>query len=168
MKKLFVLSFLLISMVLTAQDGFKIDFKIKGIKDTIAYLGNYYGESTYLVDTTRANSKGEFTFLGKKPLPHGVYLLIFKNGKESLKVFDLVMGTDQTFSIETSTDDYLGNVKVTGDEDNHLFFSNIKHNIERGKEADPYVKTIQDSTILEGNKKEAREAFTNISTSPMR
>jgi len=34
-----------------AQEGYKIDFKINGLKDTTTYLGYYYGESTYIKDT---------------------------------------------------------------------------------------------------------------------
>ncbi len=37
------------------------------------------------------------------------------------------------------------------------------HNMERGKEADPFVKIIQDSTLKEENKKEAREGFASVS-----
>ena len=57
----------------------RLDFQITGLKDTTIYLGNYYGETTYLKDTARVNSKGEFVFEGKKPLTYqGVYFLVMK------------------------------------------------------------------------------------------
>jgi len=40
--------------------GYKIDFKIKGLKDTTTYLGYYYGESTYIKDTARVSATGEY------------------------------------------------------------------------------------------------------------
>src|SRR5688572_30448897 len=50
------------------QSGYNIRFKVEGWKDTTAYLGHYLSESTYLKDTAKVNSKGEFTFEGKKAL----------------------------------------------------------------------------------------------------
>ncbi len=152
-------SALFISVSMLAQPGYKIDFKIKGLKDTTAYLGNYYGESTYLVDTAHVDHEGAFSFFGKKTLPQGVYLLVMNK----TKIFDLVVGHDQSFNLETNTEDYVKNMKVTGDQDNKLFFDNMIHNMERGKEADPFVKIIQDSTMKEENKKEAREGFASVS-----
>lgn len=158
MRSIILLSVLLMSVSSWAQTGYKIDFKIKGLKDTTAYLGYYYGESTYVTDTAKVNHEGEFSFSGKKALLQGVYLLVMNK----TKIFDLVVSHDQTFALETNTEDYVKNMKVTGDQDNTLFFENMIHNMERGKEADPFVKLIQDSTVQEENKKEARESFNNI------
>lgn len=141
-----------------AQTGYKIDFVVKGWKDTTAYLGHYYGESTYAKDTAKVNSHGAFTFEGKTPLPQGVYFLILNKSK----IFDLVIGKDQTFSLETSSDDFIQNMVVKGDEDNHLFFENMKYNVERNKEAEPFVNIVKDSTLAEDKKKEAREGFSKI------
>ena len=57
---------LLISFACLGQPGYKVDFKIKGLKDTTAFLGYYTGESTFLKDTARANSQGAFSFEGKQ------------------------------------------------------------------------------------------------------
>lgn len=145
------------------QGEYKINFKIKGFQDTTAYLGYYYGESTYVTDTAKVDHDGAFTFSGKKTLPQGVYLLVMNK----TKIFDLVVSQDQTFTLETSTEDYIKNMKVTGDLDNKLFFDNMINNMERGKEADPYVKVLQDSTLQEENKKEARDAFNAVSKKVM-
>ncbi len=48
-----------------AQEGYQIKFKVQGWQDTTAYLGHYYGESTYLKDTARVNSKGEFVLTAR-------------------------------------------------------------------------------------------------------
>src|SRR5690348_5579225 len=86
-----------------AQAGYNIRFKVDGWKDTTAYLGHYYGESTYLKDTAKVNSKGEFTFEGKKALAPGVYILVLNKGK----IFDLIVGNVQHFTLETKSEDYL-------------------------------------------------------------
>jgi peroxiredoxin len=162
MRKLITLFILITSLSSFAQNTYQIDFKIKGLKDTTAYLGYYYGESTYVMDTARTNAQGVISFTGKKVLPQGVYMLVFKKGKESIKLFDIVVSQDQSFSLETSTEDYVKNMKVTGDQDNKLFFENMIHNLERNKEAEPYVKILQDTSVREENKKEAREAFSKV------
>ena len=58
---------LLIATLSWAQPAYKLDFKISGLKDTTVYLGYYYGESTFVKDTARINSKGEFTFDENSP-----------------------------------------------------------------------------------------------------
>lgn len=141
------------------QQGYNLKFKITGLKDTTVYLGNYYGETTYVKDTARVNSNGEFSFEGTKPLNYqGVYFLVLNKTKQ----FEMVIGSNQHFSMATTADDYVRNMKVTGDVDNKLFFENMIFNFERHKEAEPYLKILKDSTLSEDKKKEAREAFTKI------
>jgi peroxiredoxin len=157
-----ILSFICIVGLSTAvaQTGYKLDFKIKGWKDTTVYLGYYQGESTYIRDTAQVNGQGAFTFDGQKNLFQGVYFLVLNKTKFS----DFVIGEDQRFSMETDADDYISQMKVTGDEDNRLFFENATYQLERHKEAEPYIKILQDSTLKdEQKKKEARETFAKVS-----
>lgn len=85
-----------------------------------------------------------------------------KTGKEKLPV-EFVVGDDQHFTIETSTDDFVANMKVTGDEDNKLFLDQMLFNSARHKEAEPFIKVLRDSTLKEDQKKSAREGFNKIS-----
>src|SRR5882757_453082 len=158
MKIRFILFLMIGSVSAFSQGGYKIDFKIKGWKDTTAYLGHFYGESTYIKDTARVSKSGEFFFDNKNTLPQGVYFLVVNKSK----IFDFVIGSDQFFTLETEAPDYVPNLKVTGDEDNKLFFENIAFNIERNKEAEPLIKTLKDSTLKEDQKKDARAAFAKI------
>ncbi len=154
----FLLAF--VPVLLLAQGGYKIDFQIKELKDTTVYLGYYFGESTFLKDTARSDKAGRFSFSGAKPLDRGIYFLAL--GK--VKLFDpgFIVNHKQHFTMESSTVDIVRNMKVTGDEDNQLFFENMVFNSERHKEAGPYIKILQDSTLSEDQKKEAREAFALI------
>ena len=149
---------LFVSVLCFGQTGYTIRFRVDGLKDTTAYLGYYYGESTFVKDTAKVNHAGEFVFDGKQSLPQGVYFLVL----DKTRIFEMVVGQRQHFSMETSTSDYVRNMKVTGDIDNKLFFENMLFNMERHKEAEPYIKVIQDSTLSEDQKKEARENFLKI------
>ncbi len=156
------LGFLLIGVFVIlsarAQTGYTLDFKVKGLKDTTAYLGYYYGESTYVKDTARVNTTGSFQFRGSAKLPHGVYFLVLNK----TRIFELVVGDDQQFALETSTDDYIKNMKVIGDEDNKIFFENMHFNMERNQEATPFVNLLKDSTASAETKSEARASLQKI------
>lgn len=143
-----------------AQPGYKIDFKIKGWKDTTVFLGHYYGEQTYIKDTAKVSGVGAFSFEGSRTLPQGVYFLVL----DKSKIFDFVVSYDQRFDMETSSEDYIRNMKVAGDEDNKLFFENMTFNMERHKEAEPFIKVLQDTTIAKDSpaKKAAQESFSKV------
>lgn len=150
--------FLFFAFVGFSQPGYQLQFKIKGLKDTTAYLGYYYGESTYIKDTARVNGTGEFAFDGKQALYQGVYFLVLNK----VKLFEFVVGTNQRFSLSSNTDDYIRNMAVIGDTDNRLFFENMIFNMERHKEAEPFIKILQDSTVADDRKKDARERYSKI------
>jgi peroxiredoxin len=149
--------------VCLGQQGYNLQFKVQGWKDTTAYLGHYYGESTYLKDTAKVNSKGEFVFQGNKPLSRGVYFLVLNK----IKIFEILVGDNQRFKMETNADEYIKNMIVTGDLDNKLFFENMLFSADRHKEADPYIKVLQDSTLKEDQKKDARIAYSKINDKVM-
>jgi thiol-disulfide isomerase/thioredoxin len=153
-----VLLFWISAIITYAQSGYKIDFKVKGWKDTTVYLGHYYGEQTYLKDTARANAQGAFYFDNAKTLPQGVYFLVLNKSK----IFDFVVGSDQQFTLETASEDYVKNMIVKGDEDNQLFFENMHFNMERNMEAEPFIKILRDSTLSDDQKKSAKESFSKI------
>ncbi|MEJ1238507.1 redoxin domain-containing protein [Chryseolinea sp. T2] len=151
-----------------AQAGYHLKLKIEGLKDTTVYLGNFYGETTYIKDTARANSRGEFEFKGAKPLIYrGVYFIVLMQNGKPARQFDFLIADKQQFSMETKSSDYVKFMKVTGDPDNTLFFENMVFNSELHKEADPFIKILQDSTQSTDKKKEARLAYTAINEKAM-
>lgn len=156
----FTAFFLLISASLHAQSkpGYELKFKLTGLKDTAIYLGYYYAEGTYIRDTARVNSKGEFLFDGKEKLPQGIYFLIL----DKTRVFEpgFVIGLSQHFTLESTFLDPVKNMVVRNDPDNKLFFENLHFNMERNVEAEPFIKVLQDTTLKdESKKKAAREGF---------
>ncbi|CAN5490079.1 hypothetical protein BH09BAC3_BH09BAC3_33190 [soil metagenome] len=163
MKKLTILLLVAIPFVSSGQTGHKLDFKIKGLKDTTAYLGYFYGETTYLKDTAKVNSQGVFFFDGKERLPQGVYFFVLNK----MKMFEFVVAEQQHFSLETSTEDYVANMKVQGDDDNRIFFENMIFSTLRQKEAEPFLQVLKDSTLKDDQKKEARESFGKLSQKVM-
>lgn len=154
-----VLLLVLISGAAYGQTGYKLDFKVKGLKDTTAYLAYYNSEQTFLKDTAQVNNQGAFTFENSKPLQQGIFMLVL----DKTPVMQFVIGLDQRFLIETNIEDYTKHMSVTGDEDNKLFFENANFLAAKYKETEPIVKVIRDSTLKEEAKKEAREQFKKAS-----
>ncbi|MCS7074989.1 MAG: DUF5106 domain-containing protein, partial [Bacteroidia bacterium] len=139
-----------------AQKQYEIKGKILGVKDTLVFLGNHYGEKQYLKDTAQVNSAGEFVFDGTEKLPGGIYLVIMP-GK---RYFEILISDSQFFSFETDTTDLVKTMKIKGSEENRLFYEylrflnpkglkieSIRKDYERVKDtnkdsADSYVKQI--------------------------
>lgn len=143
------------------QSGYDLQFRITGLKDTTVWLGYYYGETTYRKDTAVVSSDGQFRFKGEEALPQGVYLI----AKNKSRLIEFVVGDDQQFTLETDTAEYVGNMKVTGDPDNVIFFENMRFNMSRHAEAQPFVTIIQDNTKSEEEKAAARKELEKVNES---
>lgn len=128
-------------LVMAQGKSYEIKIKIKGYKDTTCYLGHYFGdaENFYIQDTARLNKDGEGVFAGDKPLSQGQYAITFK----SKALFELVVAEDQVFSIETDTLNYDKLTKVTGSEENELFFQFRKYNREKQEEYQTLLATYK-------------------------
>ncbi|MDH5475182.1 MAG: DUF5106 domain-containing protein [Cyclobacteriaceae bacterium] len=154
-----LLSLCVAPIVGNSQDSaYSLDFQISGWADTTVYLGYYYGESTYIKDTASVNSNGSFTFDGDTQLPKGVYFLVMN----TTKIFELLVGDDQHFSITTDDQNYIKNIIVEGDTNNQLFFKNIHFIGEKNQRAQEFVTVLKDSMATEQQKNEAKKNLTII------
>lgn len=163
MKKIVLLITTVISISVSAQTkpGYSIEFNVKGLKDTTAYLGYYFAEQAYIRDTAKVNSKGEFTFSGKRALPEGPFFLLLNR----TPLMQVMIGPNQHFSVITDTAGIrkpVGNV-IFNDIDNKIYYENQANIAALSKKAEPYVKILKDTTLKdEAKKKEAHEAWKKI------
>ena len=110
---LLVLIFITPSVILNAQ-SYKIDVEISDLSDTEIYLGYYYGDKTYVRDTIKLNSKGKGTFQGDSLLDQGLYIIVMP----TKSYFDVLVGKDQEFSVQTTSTDLANNLKIKDSEEN--------------------------------------------------
>lgn len=105
----------------TPDDGFTIKARIRGLKDTTAVLAHwYYVPGQYIPkDTARIDAEGRMTFVGKKKLPEGLYLVVTPNQRYT----EFVITSDQDFSFETDTANMVQNMKVVGSKENESFYA---------------------------------------------
>jgi peroxiredoxin len=113
------------------NDGYQIKVQITGIKDTVCYLANYYGDKTYLADTARVDKKGRFIFEGDSALPGGVYIIA---GQSNNKYLEFIIDRSQYFSISTDISNLTSDVRFEKSEENVLFFDFIQYNMLVRKE----------------------------------
>jgi len=133
-------------------NGYNIKVKINGIQDTTLILGHYFNKSMYPDDTAYVDSKGNTVFKGNGSLVQGMYIIYLPDGK----YFDLLMGENQNFTIETDTKNFIEYCRITNSPDNEIFFDFQRYMITKHNELDQLQKTIKNSTD-ESEKKAANE-----------
>lgn len=101
-------------------DGFNITGRISGLKDTTCVLAHYFGATQYIPkDTARIDGQGNLVFEGKKRLPEGLYIVVTPKNR----YVEFLIDSDQTFSFETDTANFVKTMKVTGSKENELFYA---------------------------------------------
>lgn len=137
------------SEAITDKSGYSIKLKINGIKDTTCMLAYYYGDKKYIRDTIRIDSKGNAVFKGDTALPGGVYLAVMPN-----KTYFEFIVTEQFFSLETDTSNFIEKMKVSGSVENQIFYDYQLFIGKRYKEASELkeqlkkLKANKDSTEM--------------------
>lgn len=153
-----LLSFILVafSIQLSAQDTYKLDFKIKGLQDSIIYLSNYYGGGQYYKDTAIVKD-GSFTFTGNKPLKEGMYSLVANNRR----YFDFFVDK-QKFSMSTDTANMIQNMKIQGSPENALFYEYMNYLTSQQKLMANYRIQAKDSTLSKKEKAKIETKMTDL------
>ena len=127
-------------VALKAKDTYSIKVKITGLKDTVCYLANHYGDKQYIQDTARVDSKGNFVFIGNRKLPGGIYMVVLPN-KKYFEV--MIVDKEQNFSIETDTADLVKNLKVKGSNENKIFYEYLHFIGQKQKEVEPVRANLE-------------------------
>src|SRR4249920_5437 len=156
MKKIILPSIIVIlaifsSVTLHAQkSGYQIIVQIPTMKDSSCYLARYYGDKQYILDTVKSDAQGIAVFNGKTKLPGGLYLFVYPDKH----YFEMIVDKEQYFTMETSWQDPIGDMKVKGSTDNQLFYDYLHNAIAIQKSSAQLqdklktAKTKSDSTAI--------------------
>ena len=143
-----------------AQDGHKIEIKIKDYDAEYCFLTGYYGKKKYIIkDTLFRIKKGLYIAEGDEPLATGLYAVLLP--PKNLP-FELMISSedDQHFSIESDTLDLIKNLKIKGSEENSAFYDYLRFTGEKRLE----IQTLQKEAEGEENKKKKQKIADKIST----
>lgn len=134
------------------NEGYQIKIKINNLKNEQVILGHYLSKSMYPDDTVQVNDQGIGVFKGKQALPQGLYLVFLP----STKYFEIIIGNDQHFEVETDTANFVKNLKIKGSEENQLFLDFQLYMLEKGKDMKA-LSEKHEAAETEGEKKKIRE-----------
>jgi thiol-disulfide isomerase/thioredoxin len=148
---LFALAFIF-SINITNAQGYLIEVKVEGIKDTTLQLGYYFGEKTLLADKAPLNSNGIAVFSGDSLLPRGMYFVVVPDN-----YFEIILGDNQQFSISTTSDNVNENLKFKGSPENTEFANYRLFMAERQKK----MNELQQQAQLQKESGEIDQVLTN-------
>lgn len=119
-----LLIFLCLAFYGSTQDAYQVNFRIRGLSDTVCLVANYYGNGTYVRDTLKVDAAGRCTFKAGADLPRGIYILVI-NDKN---YFDFIINNDKKFKIETDRQKPMEKMTITSSPENSLFYKYLKYN----------------------------------------
>jgi thiol-disulfide isomerase/thioredoxin len=139
----FVLVILTGSLYLSAQSGtgYEVDVTINGLRDSTVYLAYHFGDKQYIKDTTKLDNKGHCVFKGKEILPQGIYMVVLP-GK---KYFEILMASDQVFSLTCTYSDYFNTLTFAGSNENTSFLLYQRNWMKLQQQAGELVKRLQNN-----------------------
>jgi thiol-disulfide isomerase/thioredoxin len=138
---LIALSCCLFSLTVVGQ-GYKIEGRIRGLKDSTCYLTYYYENQNFIQDTTVVSSDGTIVFQGNKPLKGGMYNVMIGHWQS----FDLLI-SEQKFSFEANVKDIFNTLKFTGSRENDLFYSYQQKTFKDAKKIEELAKKTDTSSV---------------------
>ncbi|HRG93967.1 MAG TPA: hypothetical protein PLZ10_13515, partial [Chitinophagaceae bacterium] len=95
MKKIYLISLILMPFLLSAQEGYEIKVNFKPFKHQYIYLGHYFGKTYPIIDSAMLNEQGTAVFKGTKKLNGGIYLIGYPN---KTGFFEILVDKDQHFT----------------------------------------------------------------------
>jgi peroxiredoxin len=123
------------------KKGYEIAVNISGLQDSTIFLAYHMGDKQYIKDTIKLDSKGSAVFSGEENLPQGIYMIVLP-GKQ---YFEILMSTDQYFSVNCTYTDYFNTLKFSGSDENSAFIVYQKRWVEMQKKASAINKRLQNN-----------------------
>lgn len=151
-----LLTLLVLPVLLFSQKvGYQVKVKIDEFEGKEAYLGYYFGDKQYLKDTSYIEPNGWFFFEGNEKLEGGMYLIVLPPDNQFFQV--LIDDNAQWLTMETKYSDMPGAMKVTGSEDNKLFYEYLNFLTAKRPKADELRKQLEDAGGDEKKKGKVQE-----------
>lgn len=96
---------------------YEIALTVSGLRDSTVFLAYHFGDKQYIKDTVRLDSRGHAVFSKNETLPQGIYMIVLPGRN----YFEILMGTDQQFSVTCTFTDYFNTLRFSGSEENTSF-----------------------------------------------
>jgi peroxiredoxin len=133
------------------EGGFKYEFKINGVKDTVIYLANYYGNQLYFADTARIDSNSRVVFEGETPHPGGIYAVV----APGQKYFEIILAENELM-IETDVNNFIGKMNIVKSKENSIFYDYIRYLGTQKQLKDKATQKANSAKTLKKDKEEKK------------
>ena len=133
-KKLYIIAISTLAIISSyAQSGYQISGQLAGYDQDSIFLGYYFADKQYLIDTSRVVD-GKFEFASTDTLKSGVYLVVMPPDN---KFFQIVINEPEPkFSLQGEHGKLEKTITFTGSADNTLFYENLRYISDLRKVAD--------------------------------
>jgi hypothetical protein len=112
-----------------SQEGRRIQVTLKPYQHSKVYLGYYYGKIRAVADSAILDGNSTATFTAKDKLPGGIYFLV---SPEKVILFEMLIDSQQHFSVSADTTNLPGSITFTGSTDNNIFQSYTRFTNTKG------------------------------------
>ncbi len=99
-----------------------IHIEVAGLQPGTAYLIGIYADQKYRLDSAQVDASGKIHFKQDEPYRQGAVFALLPNNTN----FQLLVTTDQAFSMKTQSGNLVGAMVVEGSIDNELLYRNLK------------------------------------------
>jgi len=117
-----------------------INVTIDGFQGGKCKLVGIYGDQSFIALPAFTVTGAEIVVTKDEAFPSGLYYLILPEEQ----VVQILLDTDQQFSIHTSLDDPIGAAKITGSIDNKLFYESLLYETDYQKAVGPLIEKINE------------------------
>ena len=137
--------------------GCPADFtvKVKGATPGLSNLIGFFAEDHYRADTTRIQADGSIRFQKPEGYQQGFYYVSYSDNQ----YVQVLLGEDQTFTIEADIADIPGSIKASGSDDIQAYYENQKYEqgynasySSLGQQIQAAAGTAQESALREKQK----------------
>jgi thiol-disulfide isomerase/thioredoxin len=112
--RIYTIAFFLLLSFAARTQGYKITAHYVYQPDSYLYLGHYFGDKKYLVDSAKLDPNGQAVFSGDKSLTGGLYIIV---DPEKARFFDVVIDKEPVFEVAIDTAFVLQSIR--GSEENN-------------------------------------------------
>lgn len=108
-----------------AKDGYKIQLKFPDLKDTLVYLGHYYGKAgtIYKTDSVMLDQKGMGTMQSNTKVLGGIYIILLSDKKT---YFEFLLDNGYDLTISGLSKDFPDGLTYKGSKENDDYVGYVK------------------------------------------
>ena len=138
----FIILLLLIPFVASAQ--YEIKGTIESYDQDSIYLGYFFADKQYILDTAYTDEQGSFTFKGDDTLKSGVYLVVMPPDNAFFQI--LIDEDAPKFSFKSKMSNIEDNMEFENSDDNSLFYQHLNYLSAKRSILQGYQAVLGDST----------------------